>query len=149
MLSSANSYTMPSANVTDSAQLRSASKTNQKTELPAPRVPPPESSLVADHFYWTYSDEPHRSRRQAIIKAHPEVPSARKLVHQKPWTNQFLGNQALRTGTSHEICRPRCCIPANHLCIPPPQHLDTLMALSRHRIRDGSHCQPEPVLGYP
>ncbi|BDD56373.1 Sphingolipid delta(4)-desaturase DES1 [Monascus purpureus] len=64
---------MPSANVTDSAQLRSASKTNQKTELPAPRVPPPESSLVADHFYWTYSDEPHRSRRQAIIKAHPEV----------------------------------------------------------------------------
>jgi len=24
-------------------------------------------------FFWTYSEEPHRSRRQAIIKAHPEV----------------------------------------------------------------------------
>ena len=24
-------------------------------------------------FFWTYTEEPHRSRRQAIIKAHPEV----------------------------------------------------------------------------
>ena len=28
-----------------------------------------------DHFFWTYTEEPHRTRRQAIIKAHPEVPS--------------------------------------------------------------------------
>ncbi|KAJ9631887.1 sphingolipid delta-4 desaturase [Taxawa tesnikishii (nom. ined.)] len=26
-----------------------------------------------DRFFWTYTEEPHRSRRQAIIKAHPEV----------------------------------------------------------------------------
>lgn len=26
-----------------------------------------------DLFFWTYTEEPHRSRRQAIIKAHPEV----------------------------------------------------------------------------
>lgn len=26
-----------------------------------------------DHFFWTYTEEPHRSRRMAIIKAHPEV----------------------------------------------------------------------------
>jgi sphingolipid 4-desaturase/C4-monooxygenase len=26
-----------------------------------------------DHFLWTYTEEPHRTRRQAIIKAHPEV----------------------------------------------------------------------------
>lgn len=24
-------------------------------------------------FFWTYTEEPHRTRRQAIIKAHPEV----------------------------------------------------------------------------
>lgn len=24
-------------------------------------------------FYWTYTEEPHRTRRMAIIKAHPEV----------------------------------------------------------------------------
>lgn len=26
-----------------------------------------------EHFFWTYTEEPHRSRRMAIIKAHPEV----------------------------------------------------------------------------
>ncbi|MCJ1369494.1 hypothetical protein MMC20_000705 [Loxospora ochrophaea] len=26
-----------------------------------------------DHFFWSYTEEPHRTRRQAIIKAHPEV----------------------------------------------------------------------------
>lgn len=26
-----------------------------------------------DSFFWTYTEEPHRSRRMAIIKAHPEV----------------------------------------------------------------------------
>lgn len=26
-----------------------------------------------DHFFWTYTEEPHRTRRMAIIKAHPEV----------------------------------------------------------------------------
>jgi sphingolipid delta-4 desaturase len=29
---------------------------------------------VKEHdFFWTYTEEPHRTRRQAIIKAHPEV----------------------------------------------------------------------------
>ena len=26
-----------------------------------------------DRFLWTYTEEPHRTRRQAIIKAHPEA----------------------------------------------------------------------------
>ena len=26
-----------------------------------------------DHFFWTYTEEPHRTRRNAIIKVHPEV----------------------------------------------------------------------------
>ena len=26
-----------------------------------------------DHFFWTCTEEPHRTRRMAIIKAHPEV----------------------------------------------------------------------------
>ncbi|KAJ5081978.1 Sphingolipid delta(4)-desaturase [Penicillium argentinense] len=37
------------------------------------RIPAPETSAVEDRFFWTYTEEPHRSRRQAIIKAHPEV----------------------------------------------------------------------------
>lgn len=29
-----------------------------------------------DDFFWTYTEEPHKTRRQAIIKAHPEVRAA-------------------------------------------------------------------------
>ena len=34
-----------------------------------------KSSTAEAHekFFWTYTEEPHRTRRQAIIKAHPEV----------------------------------------------------------------------------
>jgi sphingolipid 4-desaturase/C4-monooxygenase len=31
------------------------------------------STADVDRFFWTYTEEPHKSRRQAIIKAHPEV----------------------------------------------------------------------------
>ncbi|EME44421.1 hypothetical protein DOTSEDRAFT_72040 [Dothistroma septosporum NZE10] len=31
------------------------------------------SGAPQDDFFWTYTEEPHRTRRQAIIKAHPEV----------------------------------------------------------------------------
>ena len=33
----------------------------------------PQDSKDADRFFWTYTEEPHKSRRQAIIKAHPEL----------------------------------------------------------------------------
>jgi hypothetical protein len=35
-----------------------------------------ETHRAPDHehdFFWTYTEEPHRTRRMAIIKAHPEV----------------------------------------------------------------------------
>lgn len=51
---------------------QAAQATPDKTE-PSTRIDPPETSAVDDHFFWTYTEEPHRSRRQAIIKAHPEV----------------------------------------------------------------------------
>jgi sphingolipid delta-4 desaturase len=51
--------------------LRVSAKTS-KTEPASTRIQAPEA-LVDDHFFWTYTEEPHRSRRQAIIKAHPEV----------------------------------------------------------------------------
>ncbi|KAK1816163.1 sphingolipid delta-4 desaturase [Friedmanniomyces endolithicus] len=35
--------------------------------------PPGDGGADYDHFFWTYTEEPHRTRRQAIIKAHPEV----------------------------------------------------------------------------
>ncbi|KAJ5542149.1 hypothetical protein N7535_004572 [Penicillium sp. DV-2018c] len=60
---------------TSSPHLRvSATNTSAKTQKQqqSTRIQAPEA-LVDDHFFWTYTEEPHRSRRQAIIKAHPEV----------------------------------------------------------------------------
>ncbi|KAL1586785.1 hypothetical protein WHR41_04649 [Cladosporium halotolerans] len=41
----------------------------------AASTPPPakEQASSKDDFFWTYTEEPHATRRQAIIKAHPEV----------------------------------------------------------------------------
>ncbi|KAJ5747803.1 uncharacterized protein N7511_009499 [Penicillium nucicola] len=60
-----------SAVETATPHLRVSAKTS-KTEPASARIQAPEA-LVDDHFFWTYTEEPHRSRRQAIIKAHPEV----------------------------------------------------------------------------
>ena len=51
--------------------------------------PPSRSLDDASHakFFWTYTEEPHRSRRQAIIKAHPEVT---KLCGPEPLTKYLV-----------------------------------------------------------
>ncbi|OQE21138.1 hypothetical protein PENSTE_c012G07437 [Penicillium steckii] len=76
---------------TASPHLRvSAAKSSSSPESKQPsstRVPPPESSAVDDHFFWTYTEEPHRSRRQAIIRAHPEVT---KLCGPEPLTKYVV-----------------------------------------------------------
>ncbi|OJD13913.1 hypothetical protein ACJ73_09144 [Blastomyces percursus] len=62
---------MPSV-VTTSPRARVATSAgNSSSSTRAP--PPPSNSSIEDKFFWTYTEEPHRSRRQAIIKAHPEV----------------------------------------------------------------------------
>ncbi|KAE8353931.1 fatty acid desaturase-domain-containing protein [Aspergillus coremiiformis] len=60
---------------------------NANHEQQSARIPPPESSVVEDHFFWTYTEEPHRSRRLAIIKAHPEVT---KLCGPEPLTKYVV-----------------------------------------------------------
>ncbi|KAF2260115.1 sphingolipid delta4-desaturase, partial [Lojkania enalia] len=40
-----------------------------------------------DRFFWTYTEEPHRTRRMAIIKAHPEVT---KLCGPEPLTKYVV-----------------------------------------------------------
>ncbi|KAI9815014.1 MAG: D-serine ammonia-lyase dsd1 [Pycnora praestabilis] len=51
-----------------------------------------ESKSLADtsdhqQFFWSYTEEPHRTRRQAIIKAHPEVT---KLCGPEPLTKYLV-----------------------------------------------------------
>ncbi|CAI7628875.1 unnamed protein product [Penicillium pancosmium] len=63
------------------------SASSESKESPSTRISPPETSAVDDHFFWTYTEEPHRSRRQAIIKAHPEVT---KLCGPEPLTKYVV-----------------------------------------------------------
>jgi sphingolipid delta-4 desaturase len=47
-------------------------KTARLRSSPDAEATPPLE--VKEHdFFWTYTEEPHRTRRMAIIKAHPEV----------------------------------------------------------------------------
>lgn len=41
------------------------------SKLDLPKKAP--STFDGDQFFWAYTEEPHRTRRQAIIKTHPEV----------------------------------------------------------------------------
>ncbi|KAJ5281503.1 Sphingolipid delta(4)-desaturase [Penicillium angulare] len=81
---------MASVVETTSPHLRvSAAKASAtpNSEPTSTRITPPEASAVEDKFFWTYTEEPHRSRRQAIIKAHPEVT---KLCGPEPLTKYVV-----------------------------------------------------------
>ena len=54
---------MPSTSVTTTVQDSSQLETPQQIV----------AMYDSDNFFWSYTEEPHRTRRQAIIKAHPEV----------------------------------------------------------------------------
>lgn len=54
------------------------------TEFKAELLAAPEHGNA---FFWSYTEEPHRSRRQAIIKAHPEVT---KLCGPEPLTKYIV-----------------------------------------------------------
>lgn len=64
--SAAETVTKPSKRKTAAAANGAAAGKLTTEAQPAP------ASKERD-FFWTYTEEPHRTRRLAIIKAHPEV----------------------------------------------------------------------------
>lgn len=46
---------------------------NQPSEKAAAKAGSDKGDGLEQEFFWAYTEEPHRTRRQAIIKAHPEV----------------------------------------------------------------------------
>ncbi|KAK3327093.1 fatty acid desaturase-domain-containing protein [Cercophora scortea] len=86
-----------------SSSKRSEPVANGKSQA-AP--PPPDQQLARDpietkyrDFFWTYTEEPHRTRRLAIIKAHPEVT---KLCGPEPLTKYVVaGVVALQLVLAH------------------------------------------------
>lgn len=119
---------MASVTSTATPTLRvNAAKAVDEKQPHAAGIQPPEGSASYDHFFWTYTEEPHRSRRQAIIKAHPEVCSTIPLLSAiygclaQLLTHRFReGYKTMRPRTPYEMARSRRRVSPNHLRIPPP-----------------------------
>lgn len=52
-------------------------------------------------FFWTYTEEPHRTRRMAIIKAHPEVIASSLASLDCRRLLTFAGRSPSSAGQSH------------------------------------------------
>ncbi|KAG5995943.1 hypothetical protein E4U43_002943 [Claviceps pusilla] len=63
-------------------------KTSRNKTSPSPSAPEKQTTSDPKHdFFWTYTEEPHRTRRLAIIKAHPEIT---KLCGPEPLTKYVV-----------------------------------------------------------
>ncbi|KAI7327001.1 dihydroceramide delta(4)-desaturase [Hortaea werneckii] len=66
-----NKFKMSSSAATTTATLAQRGSTTKSAQ---PETPAASQEIDEyDRFFWTYTEEPHKTRRQAIIKAHPEV----------------------------------------------------------------------------
>lgn len=117
----------------------------------------PTASCVSTHaqvkadnndFFWTYTEEPHRSRRQAIIKAHPEVIHSFK-AHMNPTTDERLGYQALRSRAIDQVSRSCCRFSPSSLRISHEKHLAYIMALPPYGIHYWRDFESEPLPRHP
>jgi hypothetical protein len=117
---------------TPTLRVNAAKGVEDKQQPHASRIQPPEGSASYDHFFWTYTEEPHRSRRQAIIKAHPEVCSIPPFSPQYgclatteeiQFANHTLlreGYKTMRPRTPYEMARSCRRLSPNHLRILAP-----------------------------
>ena len=103
-----------------------------------------------DKFFWAYTEEPHRSRRQAIIKAYPEVhfqSIPAPLFFGLQLT--FLGPQTLWPRAPNQVPRPRRCRPANTMCLFPPRHAFLVTTVLPYSLYSRRNSEPKPLSRHP
>jgi sphingolipid delta-4 desaturase len=61
------------AAVTPSPPVSSAPSVSERSDEPDPAAAAANGDRDPQDFLWMYTEEPHRSRRMAILKHHPEV----------------------------------------------------------------------------
>jgi sphingolipid 4-desaturase/C4-monooxygenase len=88
---------------TSSNILFSKNASSSKRAPTSPQDSSPDSQkIIEDRFFWTYTEEPHKSRRHAIIKAHPEI---LKLCGPEPLTKYLvLSVVSLQITASYLLC---------------------------------------------
>ena len=65
--------TMPASTSTVTTSTKASNGTAKLRGEPGSEEIAPPLNVKEHDFFWTYTEEPHRTRRMAIIKAHPEV----------------------------------------------------------------------------
>lgn len=80
---------MPAATstLTTAQKARSKAAAQLKVQPEDVEIAPAPLEVKEHDFFWTYTEEPHRTRRMAIIKAHPEVT---KLCGPEPLTKYVV-----------------------------------------------------------
>ena len=120
----------------------STATTVTKTNPSAEQI---QSADSKNDFFWTYTEEPHRTRRLAIIKAHPEVqlPPSPELVQVLPVANGACpDHKTLRSRAPYKVCRRRCRHPASCARLPPP--VDAVLVIQVLGCRLRIRCNREP-----
>jgi hypothetical protein len=77
-------------------------------------------------FLWLMTEEPHRSRRLAILKAHPEV---RRRNQRSNNSLSAQGNKTHGIRTFNKMARSVCCCPPTHcrnLFAAHPTHISPI-----------------------
>ncbi|KAK4188035.1 putative Dihydroceramide delta(4)-desaturase [Podospora australis] len=93
------SSTAIKTNGASSKRKTTAAAANGNGHLNGAAAAAPEVDQKEHDFFWTYTEEPHRTRRMAIIKAHPEVT---KLCGPEPFTKYVVaGVVALQLLCAH------------------------------------------------
>ena len=102
-----------------------------------------------DNFFWTYTEEPHRSRRQAIIKAHPEVRWTFATFSIDLLTITSTGPQAMWSRAFDDSYCAGGGLAPIPMCLPPSQQPLPLVALLLDGVHHRRHGEPESLSGNP
>ena len=142
--------------------LKHRGSSSEGQAAPASDGSSPEAESKTD-FFWTYTEEPQRTRRQAIIRAHPEVWhlllachyfSCTCLATLETWLthsnfHHCLDHQALWSRTIDKV--PRCRrrgLPDHHR-VPSPQQPVLVPSILGRCLRLRGHGQPKSIPRHP
>ena len=113
----------------------------RRTEVTLPNVSDdgvsyPGPPMDPNDFLWLMTEEPHRSRRHAIMKAHPEVCTICISITATATNSQWCssGNKADGPYTCHKIHCRACRSAANQPCILLPTYSPAVACFPHHCV---------------
>ena len=109
-----------------------------------------QASFDGDHFFWSHTEEPHRTRRQAIIKAHPEVLRfSNVLICRFRILMSGLGTEALRARALDQILRACSGRTTAAVRLSATRRADTFSTICIDGLHNRCYCEPESFSSHP